>query len=79
MQAKNGRQAISDMHKYFDYNMRQKLTKLNRDTGIFEFISWNTQVYQPALYKAGICFNMKKKLEHITYNYNNFEILGKIN
>ena len=58
MQAKNGRQAISDMHKYFDYNMRQKLTKLNRDTGIFEFISWNTQVYQPALYKAGICFRL---------------------
>lgn len=56
--AKNGRQAISDMHKYFDYNMRQKQTKLNRETGVFEFVSWNTQVYQPALYKAGLCFRL---------------------
>ena len=33
------------MHKYFDYNMRQKMTKLNRETGAFEFVTWATQVY----------------------------------
>jgi hypothetical protein len=46
------------MHKYFDYNMRQKMTKLNRETGAFEFVTWATQVYQPALYKAGLCFRL---------------------
>ncbi len=56
--AGNSKAAISDMHKYFDYNMRQKIKRLNKDTGVFEFVSWGTQVYEPTLYKAGLCFRL---------------------
>jgi hypothetical protein len=43
--ARNGKAAISDMHKYFDYNMRIRVTRLNKDTGVFEFVTWATHVY----------------------------------
>jgi len=52
--AKNDNQAIADLHKYFDYNMRQKQTKANTDTGAIEFVSWAVKVHQPALNLASL-------------------------
>ena len=48
------------MHKYFDYNMKKKVKKLNRETGVLEFVTWATQIYQPSLYKAGICYRLRQ-------------------
>lgn len=42
-------QATADIRRYFDYNMRQKITKGNTETGAIEFVSWAVKVHQPAL------------------------------
>lgn len=52
--AKNDQAAIADLHKYFDYNMRQKQTKTNTETGVVEFVSWAVKVHQPALNLANL-------------------------
>jgi len=43
--AKNPEPAIADLHKYFDYNMRSKLTRQNADTGNTEFLGWIVKVH----------------------------------
>ena len=56
--AKNDQQAVNDLHKYFDYNMRQKVTKQNTETGTIEFISWAVKVHYPALNLAGLRYRL---------------------
>ena len=56
--SKNDQHAISDLHRYFDYQMRSKITKPNTETGMLEFVSWAVKVHHPALNKAGLLFRM---------------------
>ena len=37
-------EAISNLHKYFDYSMHDKITKYNQETDSFEFVEWATKV-----------------------------------
>lgn len=46
------------MHRYFDYQMRQKVTKPNTETGVLEFVSWAVKVHHPALNLAGLRFRL---------------------
>ena len=52
------RQAVDDLHKYFDYSMRTKWVRKNNDTGLVEFDSWAVKVHQPALNLAGLRFRL---------------------
>ena len=52
--ANDDQRAIQDLHKFFDYNMRQKQTKANTETGAVEFVSWAVKVHQPALNLANL-------------------------
>lgn len=55
---KNDRQAVDDMHKYFDYSMRTKWVRKNIETGAVDFDSWAIKVHQPALNLAGLRFRL---------------------
>ena len=55
---RDDKNSIAQMHKYYDYSMRQKLTVFNKDKGYPEFKAWATKVNQPELYKAGICYRL---------------------
>jgi hypothetical protein len=59
--AKDDQKAVSDLHKYFDYNMRSKQTRSNIETGAVEFVSWAVKVHQPALNLA----NLRLRLNNI--------------
>lgn len=52
------KQAIDDLHKYFDYSMRQKITKGNQETNEYEFTSWAIKVNQPAMNLAGTSYRL---------------------
>ena len=56
--AKNDQKAVDDLHRYFDYQMRSKVTKANTDTGQHEFVSWAVKVHHPALNLAGLLFRL---------------------
>ena len=40
----NDKSSISEMHKYFDHSMRQKITTYNKEKNLFEFKQWATKV-----------------------------------
>ena len=56
--AKNEVEAINDLHKYFDYNMRQKQTRQNTETGSIEFVAWAVKVHQSAVNLANLHFRL---------------------
>jgi hypothetical protein len=56
--AKDDEKAISNLHKYFDYSMLEKVTKHNAETDTFEFVEWVTKVNQPAAQLAGVCYRL---------------------
>ena len=56
--AKNDQKAVDDLHRYFDYQMRSKITKPNTETGALEFVSWAVKVHHPALNLAGLRFRL---------------------
>ena len=49
---------MDDLHRYFDYQMRAKITKPNTETGALEFVSWAVKVHHPALNLAGLRFRL---------------------
>jgi len=55
---KNDQRAVADLHRYFDYQMRSKVTKPNTETGAIEFVSWAVKVHHPALNLAGLRFRL---------------------
>ena len=55
---KNDQQAVADLHRYFDYQMRSKVTKPNTETGALEFVSRAVKVHHPALNLAGLRFRL---------------------
>lgn len=56
--AKNDQKAVDDLHRYFDYQMRSKVTRANTETGVLEFVSWAVKVHHPALNLAGLRFRL---------------------
>ena len=50
MLSRDDAKSIAEMHKYFDYSMREKITTLNKTTNKNEFKGWKTKVNDPALY-----------------------------
>ena len=56
--AKNDQKAVDDLHRYFDYQMRSKVTRPNTETGVHEFVSWAVKVHHPALNLAGLLFRL---------------------
>ena len=56
--SKNDQKAVNDLHRYFDYQMRSKVTKANTETGVQEFVSWAVKVHHPALNLAGLLFKL---------------------
>ena len=50
MLAHDDRGSIAEMHKYFDYSMREKITSINKTTNKNEFKGWKTKVNDPVLY-----------------------------
>lgn len=54
----NDQKAVDNLHRYFDYQMRSKVTKANTDLGVLEFVSWAVKVHNPALNLAGVRFRL---------------------
>lgn len=54
----NDLKATDSLRKYFDYNMRQKNTRANPETGMIEFISWAVKVHKPELNLAATHIRM---------------------
>ena len=50
MLARDDQNSIAEMHKYFDYSMREKILTFNKSSNKNEFKGWKTKVNDPALY-----------------------------